>query len=256
MKTPVIIFFVALCLFLLALASLSSGTFVTSSLAIVTRPIQQLVFRSFPSDPKYKKLEQENRQLTKQLVELETLKQDNAALRDQFQAGKIKSNMLLPSSVIAAPAFIPGVTLPEELIIGSGSDDGVKIGQAVIVKDYLVGRIIRVSRRVSAITLISNRAFSLGVKTVQTNAPGIIKGKGEQELTLGNALLSDELKVSDIVVTLGTIDQQGVGIPPGIIVGTITSVDKKPSALFQKANVKSSLSFSKLSTVFVITQYR
>lgn len=73
-------------------------------------------------------------------------------------------------------------------------------------------------------------------------------------MILDNVLLSETLKVGDVVLTNGDIDQNGKGLPPDLIVGKITSVDKNPSALFQKADVVSFVDFSKLSTLFVQIQ--
>ncbi len=73
-------------------------------------------------------------------------------------------------------------------------------------------------------------------------------------MLLDNVLLSEQLNVSDIIVSKGDIDTEGKGFPRNLVVGRVTSIEKKPSALFQTARVKSNLDMSKLSLVFVITQ--
>jgi cell shape-determining protein MreC len=55
-----------------------------------------------------------------------------------------------------------------------------------------------------------------------------------------------------LVLTNGDVGLNGSGFPPDLIVGKITSIEKKPSALFQKAEVESFLDFSKITAVFVI----
>jgi rod shape-determining protein MreC len=69
-----------------------------------------------------------------------------------------------------------------------------------------------------------------------------------------NVVLSEKLEKDDLVRTKGDVDERGQGFPPDLIVGKIISVNKQPSALFQSAEVKSLVDFSRLSTVFVITQ--
>ncbi|HZJ18567.1 MAG TPA: rod shape-determining protein MreC, partial [Patescibacteria group bacterium] len=71
---------------------------------------------------------------------------------------------------------------------------------------------------------------------------------------LDNVLLSENLKKGDIILTKGDIDQEENGYPPDLIIGKIISVDKSPSALFQKADVVSLVDLSKLTTVFIIVK--
>jgi cell shape-determining protein MreC len=55
-------------------------------------------------------------------------------------------------------------------------------------------------------------------------------------------------------LTNGDITLSGSGFPPDLVVGKITSVEKKPSSLFQKAEVESFINFSKITAVFVIVK--
>lgn len=223
--------------------------------ASMLSPFEKIVFGILGRttiDERIKKIEDENRTLKKQLVESDVLLKDMQALKDQFQTAYPRSQNLLPASIVGAPRFIPGVTQPEQFIINRGKQDGVKIQQAVVFEDNLLGKIIEVSENLAKIDVLTNAAFSSTAKVSKTGAIGVIKGKGNGEMILDNILLEDVLSVSDIVVTRGDIDLHGVGIPKDLTLGTIISVDKKPSALFQTAKVKSVLDISTLSTVFVV----
>ena len=87
---------------------------------------------------------------------------------------------------------------------------------------------------------------------METNASGVIKGEGGDGMILDEVLLSDSLKKDDLVLTKGNQDLSGVGFPPGLAVGKIASISKNASDLFQKAEVKSSLDFTKLDKVFIV----
>lgn len=238
---------------------ISQTDFVIASLL---SPFEKIVFGILGQttiDERIKKIEDENRTLKKQLVERDVLLKDMQALKDQFQTAYPRSQNLLPARIVGAPRFIPGVTQPEQFIINRGKQDGVKIQQAVVFEDNLLGKIIEVSENLAKIDVVTNASFSSTAKVLpagrqvsKTGAIGVIKGKGNGEMILDNILLEDVLSVSDIVVTRGDIDLHGDGIPKDLIVGTIISVDKKPSALFQTAKVKSVLDISTLSTVFVV----
>lgn len=190
------------------------------------------------------KLKEENAALYKKLVNQQELERENSALRDQFRTIFPVSSTLLPAKIIGAPSFIPGVNAPESFTLDKGTKDKVKVGQAVIFKDNLIGKISRVSLSLSVVELLTNKDSLLTVRTLKTNALGVVKGQGNGEMILENVLLSENLMVLDVVETLDD--------PGNLVVGKIESVDKKPSSLFQAAKIKSIIDFSKLSTVFII----
>lgn len=242
-------FFLSFFIFILAKAGLLSG--VRSSLETVLVPVASFtrqtttIIPSFSSNSALEKLKKENSDLLSQLAEKKSLETEVAALRDQFQTPYPKSTDLLAAKIIASPSFLPGVSQPSHLILNRGAKDKVKVGQAVVYKNNLVGKIVSVSENLSDVALLTSLDISLTVKTVSTNnssALGVVRGTGG-EMVLENVLLSEKISTSDLVVTKGEGD---------LIVGKIEAVEKKPSALFQTAKVKSLLDFSKLSTVFVV----
>lgn len=205
-----------------------------------------------------KKLEKGNRELLQKFIYQESLKKENQALKDQFKTDQIKSYNLIPVKIIGMPNFVPGVSMPEEFIIDKGLKNNIKIGQAVIFKNMILGKIVRVSNNVSAVSLISNPSFSFAVKTLSLNkdekeALGIVKGEGNGGIVLENVLLSEKIKPGDIVATKGDIDDKGIGYPADLIVGKVVSVNKKPSNLFQAAKLETLIDFSNLETVFVFS---
>ncbi len=187
------------------------------------------------------------------IADFEKLKRENAALSDQFQTFYPQSTQLLPARIIGAPGFIPGVSVPNVFILNKGAKDSIKIGSAVVIKDNLVGVISQVSTNLSKVEVVNNSSSSFTAKT-QNGAIGIVRGGGN--LTINNVLLSESIKPSEIVFTKGDISSNGFGIPPDLVVGKITSVEKNPSDLFQKAEIESFVNFVNLSTVFVYIQIK
>lgn len=208
----------------------------------------------FATNSKLKKLENENILLTSLISDQKKIKGDNSALLDQFQTVTPKSNTLLPANVIGSPSFIPAVTVPESLIIDKGEKDGVAVGKAVVYKNNLVGKITKVNDSHSEVSLVTNSGSSLTVKTLNSQALGVVKGQGNGEMVLDNVLLSDILNVSDLVLTNGDANLNVIGSPPDLVVGKILSVEKKASSLFQKAQIKSFIDLSKITRVFVIVK--
>lgn len=229
---------------------------VSAGIQSIFSPIQTLFYNfsfGFSKNSEISNLKKQNLELSKKLVDQSKIIADNKALRDQFATEYPRQSDLLPANIISAPSFIPGVTLPESYILDKGQKDGVKIGQAVVYQDNIVGKIIEVSDYFSKVTLITNSNFSATAQTLSNQAQGIAKGQGGDEIILDNVILSQELKIDDLVVTKGDINDKGIRILPSLTIGKIISVNKNPSDLFQIAKIKSSLDFSRLSKVFIFT---
>lgn len=244
-----IFFFLSLLLIILSRIGFLSGVY--STLEIVLSPVASFtrqittIIPDVSSNSTLEKLKKENNELLTQFADKKNLEVEVSALRDQFQTPYPKSTNLLPAKIIASPSFLPGVSQPSHFILNRGAKDKVKVGQAVVYKNNLVGKIVSVSQNLSDVALVTSLDISLTVRTVSANnssALGVVRGVGE-EMVLENVFLSEKISASDLVVTKDEGD---------LIVGKIVAVEKKPSALFQTAKVKSLLDFSKLSTVFVV----
>ncbi|MDP2649477.1 MAG: rod shape-determining protein MreC [bacterium] len=255
--------FLALFVISLVLLNSSKSSFIikaTSFIENITKPVQtvtQNIFKipnSVSNDRR--QLKNENLSLTKKLINQEELIKENKALKDQFEIALPFSPKLLPAKVIGSPGFIPGISQPETFLLDQGEESGVRINQAVIFKDNLIGKISKISNRLSGVELITNKKSSFSAKTLKTNALGVVKGQGNLEMVLDNVLLSDVLETGDIVITKGDLDTNSLGLPGGLAVGKILSIEKKPSALFQIAKIGNPLDFSKIDTVFIITGYK
>jgi rod shape-determining protein MreC len=194
----------------------------------------------------------ENQELYSRLAQNQNLINEDKALRDQFAVSGNNSLKLLPARVVGFPGLIPGEVEPSYLIIDQGTDDGVVVGSAVVVKNNLIGKVISTEKGFSRVELVSSRKSSFTAKTGLDNLiSAVAKGQGDSIL-LDNVTLSENLRKGDLVTTKGEVSEKGVGFPPDLVVGRIISVEKKPSDLFQKAKVQSLVNFQNLSSVFVM----
>ena len=65
--------------------------------------------------------------------------------------------------------------------INCGSDDGVKVGQAVLAGEYLAGRILETSAKTSVVTSVSDPNCHVAVRVVDLlKAEGVMFGQGEE----------------------------------------------------------------------------
>lgn len=244
-----------LCFAILALSLSGNLKFLSSFLEKGTSAVQSITFGVFQKLPfvsegaRIKKIEEKNLELLSRVADFEKLRRENAALSDQFKTSYPPSVSLLKADVIGAPGFIPGVSLPTNLILNKGSKDNLKVGNAVVIKNNLVGTIAKVSVNLSKVNMINNSSSSFTVRT-ENGALGLVKGVAG-DLTLDNVLLSENIKAGELVLTSGSINFDGTGVPLDLIIGEIISVEKNPSDLFQKAKLESFVDFVSLSTVFV-----
>lgn len=198
-----------------------------------------------------RKLKDENLNLRKSLVDQQKLIEENKALHDQFLVTNPRSLDLLPASIVGSPSFIPGIFQPENFIIDRGTADRVTVGDAIIFKNNLMGKITETSRFVSLVTLTTNTALKFTAKT-QNGVLGVVKGEGNGEFIFDNVLLSDHLTKGELIQTVGDLKIDQTGLPPDLIVGQIVSIDANPTSLFQQAKLKTLIDLSKISEVFVI----
>jgi len=198
-----------------------------------------------------KKLEEQNLALISSLVDQERLKKENAALLSQFQTQDVQTLSLLPSKIVGAPGFIPGITTPSNFILDKGTKDFVTVGDSVVVNNNLVGKVSKVSSHLSKVDIVTNPSVSFTARTI-SGTIGVVKGGGADKITLDNVLPSDNLKKNDLVLTKGDVDIDGVGIPADLVVGKIQSIEKVPTNIFQRAEVKSLINFTKQSIVFIV----
>lgn len=257
---PAFFVFLILSFLFLGLSKVGILNPVSSVFQKIIVPFQSATYIVFNSvtllgtNVKQKKLETENLRLTSMLSDQKKLERENSALSDQFQVSSPNSNTLLSANIVGAPSFIPGVSTPETFIIDKGIQDGVKIGEAAVYKNNLLGKITESNDSLSEVTLVTNSSMSFTAKTSSSEVLGVIKGQGGGDMILDNVLLSDNLKPLDLVLTNGDTSLNGSGYPPNLVVGKIVSVDKKASSLFQRAEVSSFIDFSKITTVFIIVK--
>lgn len=249
---PVFIFF--LLLSILVMIVFRDNRVLPAVMQKLFSPIEEVVLRTslITSSSEINALKEQNLSLTEKLVADKKLRDENAALRDQFQTENSNTKQLLPVRITGMPEFLPGVSLPEYLVIDRGIKDRIRVGQVVVYKDTLIGIVVHVNTSFSQVTLMTNAASATTARTMNTSALGVAKGLGNGEMILDNVTMSDHLEKDDMVVTNGDQKADGTGFPSGLVIGKITSVEKNPSAIFQKAKIASMVDISKLTTVFVI----
>jgi len=114
-----------------------------------------------------------------------------------------------------------------QILVGKGSNDGVKSGSVVVGPGGLVGRVSYVSPNSSQILLVSDPNSQVGVVISRSRYTGMLKGQSQNTAILEFFERDPDAKVGDIVHT----SQFSTLYPENVPVGRIRSInlDKQPS---------------------------
>lgn len=239
----------SLCIFFFSKTFVTPLDFISSLFALPRAALYGLVHAS-SHESTLEKLKNENKKLVEKQSAVHVLAEDNIALRSQFQDTFTPSETLTPAKIVG---FKGSISLPTTFILNQGTKSNIKKGMAVIVGRQLVGKVLQVSPFFSEVQLILSKNFSALSLSGDHDSPGIISGQ-EEFLLFEDVVITDTISKNELVLTHGEQDINGVGIPPGLIIGKITTVNKSESKPFQSAVVETIIDFKKLTTVFIITK--
>lgn len=179
-----------------------------------------------------------------------------AAIAAQQGAKLAAAQSALPFKTVAAPVIArdPSGVL-KTIVIGAGTDQGVRVDQIVLSEQGVVGRVSEAGSNYAKITLITDSASSVSALVQSSRASGIVRGQYGDSLVMEWILQSDPVKPGDVVVTagLGLGDQLRSLYPKGLVIGTVVDVTKAEVSAYQRAVVSPAVDLRKLENVLVIT---
>lgn len=192
----------------------------------------------------------ENKALKEQLAKMFS---ENAALRKQLAETESllsQEKHLDPSNYNMLPARPIG--LGRYLKIDEGLTAGVKVGQAVVINDNFVGKIVAVSAGSANVQLLTDpdtkvSAFS---QNKEGKAKGILVGQFGTEVLLDKILHEEKINAGDLVYSEGL---EGF-MPRGLILGKVTKVLENENEVFKQAKVHPVFDIRDLELVFVIQE--
>jgi rod shape-determining protein MreC len=138
------------------------------------------------------------------------------------------------------------------VIIGAGSNDGVRPGMPVVTDQGLVGRVEAVTAEAARVRLITDPASQVNVRLQGSNTDALLIGSITGELSLEMIPQDASVQVGDLVLTSGL----GGGFPPNLLVGQVLTVRKLDYELFQQAVIQPTVDFSRMQYVLVILDFR
>ena len=199
------------------------------------------------------RVQQENRDL-KRIIN--ALKEENNRLRETLQTDERLKKLAAWQSQFPYRSRIAHIyargpsSWSKTLLINKGEADGIAKDMAVATSEGVVGRVVEVSSGTAKVLLIVDPNSAADVIVQRSRTQGIIEGKVEEICILKYVQKSEDVQVGDTVVTSGL----GGVFPKGLVVGTVSQVDRKRPGIFQYIEVTPSVDLSKLEEVLVLEE--
>ncbi len=202
-----------------------------------------------------------------------TLRQENADLKAQvaqlqkrivdLQEGQADLNLLAgllnyarsqPDNHYAAANVIGRDSSPflSFIIIDLGTDSGVARDQPVVTDNGLVGTVVAVTCCSARIRLITDPDSAVNARLQQSRDEGIAVGRFGGGLELQYLSQQAQVKTGDQVLTSGL----GGTYPQGIVLGTVSAVQRQAFDVLQTASLTPGVDFNRLEIVLVITNFK
>ena len=179
-------------------------------------------------------------------VKNKVLEKDNEDLRAQLNFKSKNKLNLLGAEVVAKNIQ----TTDQVVVLNRGSDDGVKIGQPMIMGEgILVGKIIKTDNNISFARLLNdNQSKVAATITNSDHSLGVVEGGFGLSIKMNFIPRNENVAIGDQIITSG-IEQN---IPRGLIIGKIAAVENESYQPFQQAVITPSTEYQKINLVSIV----
>ena len=235
----------------------SNNSFISKTSNIVIYPVKIVsnalgsVFKNagvyFSNKEKVNKekenLENEVKELKAKLLESNSILEENESLKKMLDIKKTYQHFNIKYSRIL---YREHDNWSKTFTIDLGKNDGIKLNQAVVHNDGLVGYISKVNDTTSVVTTILDPSSSVSVVISTTNEQAILQGDLDLKFTF--IQLDSDISIADMLYTSGL----GTNYPNSIPVGKITKIVNGKNDINRYAIVEPCVDIKKISEVGVI----
>jgi rod shape-determining protein MreC len=200
------------------------------------------------------KLKKDNAELRKQVTQAQVATRENEQLRKMVglpqKPGYPSGTDPVAAHVIASSPSVWYSTVQ----IDKGTGDGVRVDQAVVTGDGLIGRVTAVTGGTATITLITDGDSNVSAEVLPSGARGVLSpdvgNPDDMQLTY---VKSKQIKKGDTLVTSGSTSQKLESFfPKGIPIGTVKRVDLSELEGSGKIHIQPFADFRRLEIVQVL----
>src|SRR3989475_2926909 len=206
--------------------------------------------------------------------EIDRLRTDNATLRQRVDQLTLENVQLrerafaaeqatqlqtvarrLAFESVAAPVISrdPSGVL-HTILVGVGTNDGVRVDDVVVSDQGVVGRVSEVGANYSKVLLVTDSGSAVSALVQGSRAAGIVRGQYGDTLVMDWILQTEAVKAGDVVITAGLAignDLRSL-YPKGLILGRVVEVTKGENGTFQRAILVPAVDLRHLENVLVL----
>ena len=222
--------------------------------------VSSFVSRTVMSISELASLRREYNELSERIARYEQLERtaaeirhENNRLREQLTFSQSMRYRHIPAEIIGRDPN----NLFSAFVLNKGSHSGVAVNQPVIAYQNgiqaLAGKVVFAGVFESLVMPLYDTNCFVSSRLSQSRYEGIVEGQGSAEIPLVMRYVSrnarDEISVGEVVVSSGL----GRIFPPGINIGRVNKINFRENELSMEVELESSIDFSRLEYVFVIT---
>ncbi len=131
--------------------------------------------------------------------------------------------------------------------LNKGSNSEIAVGDVVIIETYLLGEVVEVNSNFSVAMLITSPEILVPAISIENGSKGIVSGSS-RSVQITDILTAERLDQSDTIITSG----QDGKYPYGLIIGTVTKINRIESELTKSAEIETQYAVDRLFDVFII----
>ena len=135
--------------------------------------------------------------------------------------------------------------------INKGSEDGIKVNDAVIYSEYLIGVVTEVNPTSSVVRSVFDPSVNVAAYDIRTGELGYVSSTYNGNCRLIGLDRNTSVSKGGIICTSGT----GGIFPKDLIIGTVSTVEQSQTDLTSYANLQLSVDSKDIHDCFVITAF-
>ncbi len=182
--------------------------------------------------------------LRERLEELHEVELENKRLRKLLDFSEQHGRPMYTARVVG---YDP-ISRYRTIRIDRGTEGNVLRGMPVVTSAGVVGRVLRSWSNYADVLLVTDPQSGVDALIQRTRARGTVEGLGAASLRLKYLLRLDEVRPGDLVVTSG-LDSI---FPPGLAIGTVSSLRRRASDVFQEVRIAPAVDMSRIEEVAVL----
>lgn len=170
----------------------------------------------------------QQQQLAKQNAELKKQVEQYSVLLQQTknQAQDLKNVQGLNADgvyndfeqIVAKAVLDVNFFMNNQLLLDIGKNKNIKLGDAVVNKDGVIGQVANVNQLNSQVMLVTNPDFKIYVQSAKSKAKMLAQGGGHNTIVVNYIDKNDDIKPGDILETTGLDDVYPDNIPVAKVV--------------------------------------